>query len=103
LADQLDQLVLDRALCVALAISLEVAQVTDVTLLVRWSTVGLSLRVDCGSGRKRSVGEILTEAVGSVKGILTVRAGAGAAVGVVAIGMDVHATLSVGIMASDVP
>ena len=35
--------------------------------------------------------------------MLTVRAGRGAAVGVVAEGVDVHATLGVGIMAGDVP
>jgi hypothetical protein len=34
---------------------------------------------------------------------LTVRAGAGAAVGVVTKGVDVHATLGVGIVAGDVP
>lgn len=34
---------------------------------------------------------------------LTVRAGAGAAVGVVTEGVDVHATLGVGIVAGDVP
>lgn len=31
-ADQLDELVLDRALCVALAIGLEVSEIADVTL-----------------------------------------------------------------------
>ena len=34
---------------------------------------------------------------------LTVRAGGGAAVGVVTEGVNVHATLSVGIVAGDVP
>jgi hypothetical protein len=45
-ADQLDELVGDGALGVALAIRLEVAQVANVTLLVRGSTVGLVLGVD---------------------------------------------------------
>lgn len=36
-------------------------------------------------------------------GLLTVRAGRGAAVGVVAEGVDVHATLGVGVVAGDVP
>jgi hypothetical protein len=33
----------------------------------------------------------------------TVRSGAGAAVGIVAVGVDMHATLSAGIVAGDVP
>ena len=44
--DQLDQLVSDRAGSIALAVSLEVAEITDVTLLVRGSSVGLAMRVD---------------------------------------------------------
>lgn len=46
-ADQLDELVGDRALCVALAIGLEVAQVTNVALRVRRGAVSLAVRVDC--------------------------------------------------------
>lgn len=45
-ANQLDKGVSDRALGVALAISLQVSEVTDVSLLVRRSTVGLVVRVD---------------------------------------------------------
>jgi len=37
---------LNRSLGVALAISLEVAQVTDVAFLITWGTVGLGKRVD---------------------------------------------------------
>jgi hypothetical protein len=45
-ADQLDELVRDGALGVALAVGLEVAQVADVALAVGGSTVGLVVRVD---------------------------------------------------------
>lgn len=45
-ADQLDHLVADGALGVALAVGLEVAQVTDVALAVRRGAVGLLVRVD---------------------------------------------------------
>lgn len=45
-ADQLDVLVGDGALGVALAVGLEVAQVTDVALAVGGSTVGLVVGVD---------------------------------------------------------
>lgn len=46
-ADQLDELVGNGALSVALAISLEVAQITNVTLRVGWGAVRLAVRVDC--------------------------------------------------------
>lgn len=45
-ADQLDELVGDGTLGVALTIGLEVAQVTNVTLRVGWSAVGLAVWVD---------------------------------------------------------
>lgn len=45
-ANELDQLVLDAALGVALAVGLEVAEITDVTLLVAGGAVGLVVRVD---------------------------------------------------------
>jgi len=45
-SDELDQLVGDGTLSVTLTISLEVAQVANVTLAVRWSAVGLAVRVD---------------------------------------------------------
>jgi len=75
--DQLDVLVGDGALGVALAVGLEVAQVANVALRVRGGAVLFAVGVE-------------------------VRTGAGAAVGVVAEGVDVHATLGVGIVAGDV-
>lgn len=48
-ADQLDKLVLHGAGGIALGIGLEVAQVTDVTLGIGGSTVGLAEGVDCWS------------------------------------------------------
>lgn len=44
--DKLDQLVLNRARSIARAVSLEVAQVTNMAFLVRWSTVCLVEWVD---------------------------------------------------------
>jgi hypothetical protein len=46
-ADELDELVGHGALGVALSISLEVAEVTNVAGLVGRSTVGLAVGVDC--------------------------------------------------------
>lgn len=101
-------LVLNATLGVALGIGLDVAQVTNVAGLVRGSTVGLVVRVDweigdvslytvgrfySGSGRAGFLGP----------GILTVRAGRRAAVGVVTEGVDVEAALGVGVVASDIP
>jgi hypothetical protein len=77
-ADELDELVGHGALGVALGISLEVAEVTNVADLVGRSTVGLAVGVE-------------------------VRAGRSAAVGVVTEGVDVEATLGVGVVAGDVP
>lgn len=45
--NQLDQLVCNGSLCVALTVSLEVTQVTDVALFILGSTVGLVVGVDC--------------------------------------------------------
>ena len=45
--DQLDELVRGRTNSVALGIGLEVAQVTNVALLIAGSTVGLAEGVDC--------------------------------------------------------
>jgi hypothetical protein len=45
-ANELDQAVLSRALGVTLAISLDVAQVTNMTGLIAGGTVGLVVRVD---------------------------------------------------------
>jgi hypothetical protein len=46
-ADQLDELVLDAALGVALAVGLDVTEVANVALLVAGGTVGLVVGVDC--------------------------------------------------------
>lgn len=77
-ADQLDQLVRGRALAIALSIGLEVAKVANMADLISWSTVCLAMGVEVG-------------------------AGGGAPVGVVTELMDVHATLSIGVVASDIP
>lgn len=77
-ANELDEVVGHGALGVALGIGLNVAQVTNMAVLVGPVAVGLAMGVE-------------------------VRAGGGAAVGVVTKGVDVHATLGIGIMASDVP
>lgn len=45
-ANQLDEAVLDRSLGVTLGISVDVAEVTDVTGVVSGSAVGLAVRVD---------------------------------------------------------
>lgn len=70
-------LVGDGALSVALGVGLEVAEVTNVALLVAGGAVGLSVGVEVG-------------------------AGAGAAVCVVAKGVDVHAALGVCVVAGNV-
>jgi hypothetical protein len=51
-ADQLDELVRDAALGVALGVGLEVAQVADVALAVGGGAVGLVVGVDCGWERE---------------------------------------------------
>jgi len=76
--NQFDELVSDRALAIALAICLEVAQIAYMTGLIRWSTVCLAKRVEVGAGGCAPVC-VVTELV------------------------DVHATLSIGVIASDVP
>lgn len=45
-ANQLDQLIIDAALGIALAVSLEVTQVTNVALIIFGSTMGLVVGVD---------------------------------------------------------
>ena len=45
-ANELDQLVLDRALCITRAVSLKVSEVTDVTLAISRSSVSLAVRID---------------------------------------------------------
>jgi hypothetical protein len=46
-SDQLDELVINRALGVALAVRLDIAEISDVAVLVGWTTVRLAVRVDC--------------------------------------------------------
>lgn len=47
-ANQLDKRISDGTLGIALAVSLNVSEITNVTGLVRRSTVGLVMRVDYG-------------------------------------------------------
>ena len=77
-SNELNQLVLNASLSVTLGIGLEVTKVTNVALLILWGAVSLVVGVEVGSS-------------GS------------AAIGVVAESVDVHATLSVGVVAGDVP
>jgi len=81
-------------LSIALGVGLEVTQVTNVALLVGRGTVCLVVRVDCHR---------LSMYIASGTQGLTVRTGGCAAVGVVAKGVNVHTTLSIGVVASDVP
>jgi hypothetical protein len=46
-SNQLDELICDRALAIALGISLEVAKIANMAGLVGWSTVCLSEWIDC--------------------------------------------------------
>lgn len=77
-ANQLDKRISDGTLGIALAVSLNVSEITNVTGLVRRSTVGLVMRVE-------------------------VRASRSAAVGVVTEGVDVESSLGVGVVTGDVP
>lgn len=104
--DELNQLILNGTLGVTLAISLEVAKVTDVADLSGTITVRGPVRVDY-EGRMSSQHSTPTKIHSSKhrQGAerLTVRASGCAAVGVVTEGVDMHATLGVGIVAGDVP
>lgn len=101
-ANDLDELVGHRALGVALGIRLDVAEVTNMAVLVGRGAVGLAVGVDCRKAQHHVHGlKALSES--RTTGPHTVRAGRGAAVGVVTKGVDVHATLGVGIVAADVP
>jgi hypothetical protein len=98
-ADELDQAVRDSALCIARAVRLDIAQVANVTLLVRRSTVGLAEWVDYPAEQCQPFWLQLM----SCQNIhLTVWSGRGAAVGVVTESMHVHSSLSIGVVASDV-
>ena len=93
--DQLDVFVSHGALSVALAIGLEVAEITNMADAVRWCTVSLIVWVDyIQSAHSLCIVYLVA---------LTVWACAGAAVGIVAKGMNVHATLSIGVMTADFP
>lgn len=104
--NQLDQLVLHRALSIALSIGLEVSEITDVALRVLWCTVLLGVRVDCMRGRGW---EISIHGPGEANTAMlccdthTVRSSAGAAVGVVSERVNVHTTLRVGVVTGNVP
>lgn len=106
-ANQLDKAVSDGALGNALAIGLDVAEVTDVAGLIGGSTVGLAEGVDYkDSWVSRWVrgltSTLFRKAFRGMQGGLTVRAGRSAAVGVVTEGVDVEAALGVGVVAGDV-
>jgi len=77
-ADQLDKLVLDSASRVSLAVGLEVAKVAYVAYLIGGSTVCLAMGVEVRSRGRAAVG-VVTELV------------------------DMNTTLSIGIVAGDVP
>ena len=70
-------------------------------VLVGRGTVGLAVGVDCWEALASVHVRILPQ--GLVARAHTVRAGRGAAVGVVTKGVDVKAALGVGIVARDVP
>jgi len=76
--DNLDQWIGHGTLRVALAISLDVTKVADMAVLVRRRAVALAMRVEVRSSR-------------------------GATVGIVAKGVNMHATLRIGVMALDIP
>lgn len=95
-SDQLDELISDCALAIALSISLEVSKVTNVTGLIGRSTVGLSVRVDYSLSAQ-------SPRYPHVYVLRTVGSSGGASVGVVTEGVDVHATLGIWVVASDVP
>jgi hypothetical protein len=96
-ANQLDELVLDASLSIALPIRLVVAQITHVAFLVGRSTVGRVLGVDC-------VYQPPFQSKASFESSsLTVRSGRGAAVGVVAKGVHMHTAFGVCVVTGDVP
>jgi hypothetical protein len=95
-ANQLDQLISVASLGVALTISLEVAQVTNVALLILGRTVGLVLGVDYSAlAAAPNPPQISLQ--------LTMRTSRRAAIGVITESVNVHAALSVGVVTSNVP
>ena len=101
-ADELDEAVGHAALGVALGIRLDVAEVTNVAVLVARGAVRLAVGVDCGRAQLLRTSGNGWNASRTVRAH-TMRAGRGAAVGVVAKGVDVHAALGIGIVAAQVP
>ena len=101
--DQLDLLVRDGALGIALAVCLEVAEVADVAFAVRGGAVGLGERVDWEERKAVLAGRPVANGKGGWEaGMLAVRSSACAAIGVVTELVDVHAALGGGIVARDV-
>lgn len=98
-ANQLDEAVLDGALGIALAIRVNVAEIADVAGVIRGSTVVLAVGVNWMGESAFLLGSIYR---GSFEQ-RTVRAGRGAAVGVVTKSVNVEAALSVGVVAGHVP
>lgn len=94
--NQLDEAIRDASLTIALAIGLEIAQVANVAVLVGWGTVALVMRVDWPM-----ISMTLSSSYQDM--YLTVRSSRGTAVGVVTEGVHMHTTLSVGVVAGDVP
>ena len=101
-ANELDEAVGHAALGVALGIRLDVAEVTNVAGLVARGAVGLAVRVDCGRAQLLRTPGNGWNASRTARAH-TVRTSRGAAVGVVAKGVDVHAALGIGIVAAQVP
>lgn len=102
-ANQLDEAVRDGALGVALAIGVDVAEIANVASFVGGSTVGLAVGLTGGScGQHGARSWVCLWKVGGLAKH-TVRAGRGAAVGVVTKGVNVEAALGVGVVAGNVP
>jgi hypothetical protein len=102
-ADELDELVAHGALGVALGVGLDVAQVANVTVLIRGRAVRLAVGVDCQRVLASIRAADTQGSQGKELGVRTVWPSRRAAVGVVAEGVDVHATLGVGVVARDIP
>lgn len=97
-ADQLDKLVGGRTLSIALSIGLEVSKVSNVAGLISWGTVSLSVWVDYSM-----IHQPLPIYVLYPSSPRTVGACGCAAICVITKLVDVHATLSIGVIAGDVP
>lgn len=91
-SDELDEIVVRRALRVALSVSLEVAEIAYVTVAVFWCTVLFVIWVDC-------VDSLVSWGLryGLSDG-LTVWSRTCASIGVVTVSVDVDAALCIGII-----